>query len=90
MLIYQINTNDFPFIQKHFLATVGGFTLRGTVKDFVRMTFSDAFVAINLTWCLGTSKIHFRDSQISKTFFGKFYKIITIEMFELIFDSCWC
>ncbi|XP_051158848.1 uncharacterized protein LOC127280095 [Leptopilina boulardi] len=55
---------------KHFLVSVGGFTLRGTVKDFVRMTFSDAFVAMNLTWCLGTSKIHFRDSQISKTFFA--------------------
>ncbi|XP_025262913.1 uncharacterized protein LOC112637399 [Camponotus floridanus] len=54
-----------------YMQSLGGINLRDTLNEFMKATFTDEFVAKNLTWRRGKAeKLHFRESAISVAFYG--------------------
>lgn len=58
------------------MQSIGGINLRDTLIEFMKTTFTDKFVAKNITWKRGKGdKLHFRESAISVAFYGKLLHI---------------
>ncbi|XP_032682243.1 uncharacterized protein LOC116849317 [Odontomachus brunneus] len=65
-------------ILQTYLVTLGGLDLRGALNDFLKVTITDEFVARNITWKEGNNKLHFRESAISRTFFGAACRLVRL------------
>jgi len=56
------------------MQSLGGVNLRDTLSEFMKATFTDEFVARNITCKRGKEKkLHFRESAISVAFYGNYY-----------------